>query len=183
MKEWPSHLVDNLSDYLKCAPEKFQVSSTGFESMTCAGPVQWVYQSSYEATQMWSSQSAGLMCFRERNDEGQKCGWEMNWRNDLHTCWTISAMVHIWENRWNCPANKFYRIGNLLTSWTIVSSCFLLSSFFFCFFAFFCCRLQTWKRSWGYKKTKIRPSRNTEYSCYSNFMVLMVHLCKFVFLL
>ena len=105
-------------------------------------------------TQMWSSQSPGLMCFRERIDEGQKCGWEMNWRNDLHTCWTISAMVHIWENRWSCPANKFYRIGNLLTSWTIVSSFFLLSSFFFCFFSFFCWRLQTWKRSWGYKKNK-----------------------------
>ena len=21
------------------------------------------------------------------------CGWEMNWKNDLHTCWTISGIV------------------------------------------------------------------------------------------
>jgi len=83
---------------------------------------------------------------------------------------------HTFENRWNCPANKFYRIGNLLTSSTIVSSFFFLLSFFVCFFVVFSSRLQTQKRGRGNKKVKIRLSRNTENSCLSNFMVLMVRL-------
>ena len=40
LKEWSSHLLDNLSDCLICAPGKFQVSSTRFEPTTCAVPVQ-----------------------------------------------------------------------------------------------------------------------------------------------
>ena len=50
LKKWSSmSLLDNLSDCLICAPEKFQVSSTGFEPMTCAMPV---HQLSYEAGAM-----------------------------------------------------------------------------------------------------------------------------------
>ena len=35
-KKWSSHLLDNLSDCLICASEKFPVSSTGYEPMTSA---------------------------------------------------------------------------------------------------------------------------------------------------
>ena len=60
---------------------------------------------SYEATRMWWSQFAGLMGSRERNDEWKKrermkCGWE--WIEEMVLTlkwWTISAMVHIWDNR------------------------------------------------------------------------------------
>ena len=44
-------LLDNLSDCLICAPEKFQMSSTGFEPTTSEMPVQSSKQLSYEATQ------------------------------------------------------------------------------------------------------------------------------------
>ena len=32
LKKWSSNLLDNLSDYLICVPEKFQVSLTGFKT-------------------------------------------------------------------------------------------------------------------------------------------------------
>ena len=47
-KTWSSHLLDNRSDCLICALEKFQVPSTGFKSMTSVMPVQCSYQLSYD---------------------------------------------------------------------------------------------------------------------------------------
>ena len=51
-----------------CAPEKFQVSSTGFEPMTSSMPVRCSNHLSYEVTQMRADQFVGLMCLHERND-------------------------------------------------------------------------------------------------------------------
>ena len=51
-----------------CVPEKFQVSSTGFEPMTSSMPVQCSNQLSDEVTQMRAGQFVWLMCFHERND-------------------------------------------------------------------------------------------------------------------
>ena len=65
-------LLDNLSDCLKCAPEKFQMSSTGFEPTISEIPMQTSHQLSYEATQRWAGQFVGFMCSREGNDEGKK---------------------------------------------------------------------------------------------------------------
>ena len=62
MKQLSSHILDNLSDRLICAPEKFRVSSTELEPMTCAMPVH-----------------IGHMCSCERNERMfGKCGWETN---------------------------------------------------------------------------------------------------------
>ena len=79
MKRWSSHLLDNLSDclILVCAPEKFQVSSRGFEPMTSVMPVQCSYELSYKVTQMWAGQFVGLMCSCERNDYWKKCLWSV----------------------------------------------------------------------------------------------------------
>ena len=78
LKKWSTLLLENLSDCLVCAPEKFQVSLTGFEPMPSAMPVQCFFQLNYEATRVtWAGQFVGLMCSHERNDE---------WRNvcELH---------------------------------------------------------------------------------------------------
>ena len=76
LKQWSSHFLDNLSERLICAPEKFRVSSTGLEPLTSAMPVHIEH-----------------MCSCERNDEWKfaKCCWEMNWTNDPHNFWTISG--------------------------------------------------------------------------------------------
>jgi len=93
LKKWSSHLLDNLSDCLICAPAKFQVSSTGFKPITSVMPVQYSYQL-YEATQMWGGQFVGLMCSYERNDEWKKCLWIVVERwNDLRT--VLSSSVRI----------------------------------------------------------------------------------------
>ena len=55
-------MLDNLSDWLISAPEKFQECSTGFEPMTSVMPVQCFYQLSYAATQMSGGQFVGFMC-------------------------------------------------------------------------------------------------------------------------
>ena len=160
--------MDNLSDCLICALEKFQLSPTGLESMTSAMPVQFAYQ--LRAMKLLRCDEVNLLgswvpvkgMMSERNvveNELKKCSSHLldNLSDGAHM-----RQSHIYENRWNCPANKLYRIGNLLTSSTIVLSFLLLSSFFFCFSVFICSRLKTRKRSWSYKKVKIRLSRNTE---------------------
>ena len=76
----------NLSaSHTVCAGEKFQVSSMGFEPMTSAMPVQGSHQLSYEATQMWAGQFAGIICSYERNY--------------FNFCFTqgILAMLHVTE--------------------------------------------------------------------------------------
>ena len=64
LKKWSSHLLDNLSDCLICAPETFQVSSSRLKPMTSAMPVQC---SSHSAMKP-ASQFVGLMCSRKRNE-------------------------------------------------------------------------------------------------------------------
>ena len=49
LKRWSSHLLDNRSDCLICAPEKFHVRSTGFKPMTSAMTARSRYQLCYEA--------------------------------------------------------------------------------------------------------------------------------------
>ena len=53
--------MDNLSDCLMRAHEKFQVS-TGLEPVSSAMPVYYSNQLSYETTQMWAGQFVGLKC-------------------------------------------------------------------------------------------------------------------------
>ena len=44
LKKLSTYLLENLSDCHVCAPEKFQVSLTGFEPMPSAMPVQCFFQ-------------------------------------------------------------------------------------------------------------------------------------------
>ena len=74
----------------------FQVSSMEFEPMTSAMLMQCSYQLSYEGTRVWRGQSVGLVFLWKEwwvKEVLVKCGWEINWRNDTHTCWAISAIV------------------------------------------------------------------------------------------
>ena len=73
-----------------------------------------------------------------------KCGWEMNWRNDPHTCWSIPAIfsyVHLcdagavlqprcsqmwagqFDNRCDCPASvRIISSINLTLTWNFSSA-------------------------------------------------------------
>ena len=62
-------MLDNLSDWLISAPEKFQECSMGFEPMTSVMPVHCLYQLSYAATQMCGGQFVGFMFSCKRNNE------------------------------------------------------------------------------------------------------------------
>ena len=95
MKIWSSHLLDNFSNCLMNL--KNSGDSTGFEPMTSAMPVQCSNQLSYEVTQWRAGQFVGLMFSRERNVIWKNviCSavFEIKWRYDPRTCWTILAIV------------------------------------------------------------------------------------------
>ena len=102
MKRW-------CSDYLICAPVKFQLSSKRFDPMTCTMPVQSSQHLSHGATQMRVGQFVWLTCSRERNSEWKK--FYDVWLRDEWSWIRIPLkipevfQVHIRENHRHCPAS------------------------------------------------------------------------------
>ena len=85
-------MILTLTGQSQHACKKFQVSSMGFKAMTSAIPVQCSNQQSHEATQIcW----AHVFPWKEWwvYEMFAQCGWEMNLRNDPHTCWTITVII------------------------------------------------------------------------------------------
>jgi len=74
-KEWSSHLLDNLNNCLKCAPENFAGVFNGIRThdLRDASAVLLPTEILYDATQMWARQFVRLVCSHKRNDEWKKC--------------------------------------------------------------------------------------------------------------
>ena len=95
---WLSHLLDNLTNCLVCGPEKFLVYSMDSNPwpLRCrwSGLTSWA-KKSLRCEQVNSSGSCVPFLWKEwwLKEMFMKCGWEMNWRDDPHTWWTISAIV------------------------------------------------------------------------------------------
>ena len=89
MKIWSLHLLDNLSNCLMNL--KNSGDSTGFERD--AMPMQCSNQLSYEVTQLRAGQFVGLMFSVKGMSYERNVIWsavfEIKWRYDPRTCWTI----------------------------------------------------------------------------------------------
>ena len=109
LKKWSSHLQDNVDDSLVCAPEKLQVSSTGFESMTIhlsttRHKISFTQHSFHGNT--WAKQ-IDLLASEWLHDSDGESSAPASYRSWDRISWKRAEIlqVHIWDSRRDCPAS------------------------------------------------------------------------------
>ena len=104
LKKWSSHLLDNLSNCLICAPKKFQVSSSGLKPITLAMPVQC---SSHWAMKPLSCEQLNLLgsCVPVKGMMSERNLCEV-WRRDELKKWS-SHLLDSLSEFFICAGEKF----------------------------------------------------------------------------